>query len=304
MCVRRRAQADREMLRARGKWLTIPAMRVRTLIAAIALACCMLSLAHADDMPETLPDDDPETLSDEELVRRHKADMPATLSDDDPAPISDSTPPPIRFEASINAALSVPVGRNPDVAGFGFAVTYGAGWGEIPLALGVDFISVGSIGDATSQLELELKDGPQRAERFVNTRLLHFDAWLRVQPAHFWFRPYAEAFFGAQLFQGKYVFRAGPIESERAQADEWGRNVGWGIGMEFIELLSSARSLSLTLGMRRIYADSVSVSRPVAIGEERIETRYAAATPVLLFMVGIGLHYELSDPKPSHGMGR
>jgi hypothetical protein len=203
----------------------------------------------------------------------------------------------------MNAALSVPIRNNPDVAGFGFAVTYGAGWGEIPLALGVDFISVGSIGDADSQLDIELMTGKTRAERHVNTRLLHFDAWLRLQPAHFPVRPYAEGFFGAQLFQGKYVLRVANEESERAQADDWGRNLGWGLGVEFVGLLNS--SMSLTLGMRRIYGDAVKVSRPVVLGNERIQTRYEADTAVLLFMVGIGLHYELADPEPSRDfMGR
>ncbi|HET8932021.1 MAG TPA: hypothetical protein VFN67_01215 [Polyangiales bacterium] len=249
--------------------------------------------AYGDDMPATLPDDDAS-------AEAMKAEMPATLPDDSPARSEESSTPPIRFEASINAALSVPSAQNPDVAGFGFAVTYGAGWGEIPLALGVDFISVGSIGDADSQVDIELMTGTTRAERMVNTRLLHFDAWLRLQPAHYPVRPYAEGFIGAQLFQGKYLLRVGNVESERAEGDDWARNVGWGVGVEFVGLLNSAGSMSLTLGMRRVYGETVKVARPVVIGDERIQTRYAADTAVLLFMVGIGLHYELADPEPSH----
>jgi hypothetical protein len=72
------------------------------------------------------------------------------------------------------------------------------------------------------------------------------------------------------------------------------------LGVEFVGLLNSAGSMSLTLGMRRVYGDTVKVARPVVIGDERIQTRYAADTAVLLFMVGIGLHYELADPEPRH----
>jgi hypothetical protein len=254
--------------------------------------------ARADDLPATLPDAPADRrLLDEDAERERRDDLPATLPDDEPTPVSDSGPPPIRFEASVNAAFSVPIARNPDGVGFGFAVTYGAGWGEIPLALGIDFISVGSIADAESQVDVALEDGIQVADRLVSTRLMHFDAWLRLQPAHFWVRPYAEGFFGAQLFQGKYLLRLGNEESERAQADDWGRNMGWGVGVEFLQLFGG---MSFTLGMRQVYADKVKVARQVVLSNERVSTRYEADTSVLLFMIGIGLHYDLADPPPNN----
>lgn len=289
--------------------------RLRYVLVMVVLLVAAVRGARAQrhDMPATLPDharlpqDNGTTrLLDEQAERTRNDDLPETLPDDAPTPASasESGPPPIRFEASINAALSAPLGRNPDVAGFGFAVTYGVGWGEIPLAIGIDYISVGSIGDASAQLELALGDRTQTAERYVSTRLMHFDAWLRVQPAHYWIRPYAEGFFGAQLFQGRYVLRSGNQQSDLASAEDWGRNFGWGAGVELMDLLGNT-GMSLTLGMRRVYADDVRVSRSVVLANERVQVPYAADTSVLLFMIGIGLHYDLSDPPQKHqGIGR
>jgi len=243
-------------------------------------------------MPTTLPDDDFKLLHD---------DMPTTLPDDGPPP-DVSPPPPIRFEASVNAALSVPIAHNPDVAGFGLFATYGVGWAEIPLALGVDFINVGSMGDAQSQLDLTLMDTKQVAERLFSTRLMHFDVWLRLQPVHWVVRPYAEGFFGAQLFQGHWIMRTGNAESELAQADDWTRNFGWGLGVEFLGLMSRTGDMSLTLGMRRVYGGTVNVSRAVAIAGERVQSHYEADTSVLLFTLGVGLHYDLAEPHAHDGI--
>ena len=246
-------------------------------------------------MPATLPEHP--RLLDEEAERTRGDELPETLPDDSPASRRSAQGlPAIRFEASVNGALSAPVAGNPDRAGFGFAITYGAGWGEIPLAIGVDYISLGSLGDASASVEIELGGSRQRAERLLSTRLMHFDAWLRLQPAHFWFRPYAEGFFGAQLFQGRYLLRTGPHESDLAKAEDWGRSWGWGLGLELLDVFGST-GMSLTLGMRQVYADEVRVSRSVVLANERIQTRYDADTSVLLFTFGIGLHHELgSDP--------
>jgi hypothetical protein len=276
---------------------------LRYVLTTVLLLCARSVHAQSSDMPATLPDsaahdthDNGTTrLLDEDAERARRDDLPATLPDDQPVQSSDSGPPPIRFEASISGALSAPLAQNPDNAAFGFAVTYGMGWGEIPLAIGVNYISLGSIGDASSQVDVELQDGTQTAERFVSTRLMHFGAWLRLQPAHYWIRPYAEGFFGAQLFQGRYLLRAGNQESDLVQAEDWGRSFGWGAGVELVDLLGST-GWSLALGMRYVHGDQVRVARPVVLANERLETRYDADTSVLLFMVGIGLHYELANP--------
>jgi hypothetical protein len=265
-----------------GECWTIPAMPnslARALFGGYALAMCLLGVASAQthDVPTTLPDDDFKLLHD---------DMPTTLPDDSPVPEA-GAPPPIRFEASINAALSLPIARNPDVAGFGLFATYGVGWGEIPLAL----------------LDVTLMGMTQAAERLFNTRLMHFDAWLRVQPAHWAVRPYAEGFFGAQLLQAHWIMRAGNAQSELAQADAWTRNFGWGLGVEFLGLLSRTGDMSLTLGMRRVYGGTAKVSRSVAIAGERVPSHYEADTSVLLFTLGIGLHYDLAEPPPRNGIG-
>lgn len=228
-------------------------------------------------------------------ARAQSSDMPETLPDDGPAsPVE--PPPPLRFEASFNAALSVPTRNNPDVAGFGYAITYGVGWGEIPLALGLDFISIGSLGDASSSLDLPLSEGMQAAERKVHTRLLHFEAWLRVQPARTWLRPYAEGFIGAQLAQLRYVVSVGSEPSGVAQAEDWTRSLGWGAGVELMGIWNRFGGLSLTLGVRRVYGTSAAVSQPVVISNERVQTSYTADTSVFMFMLGLGAHYDLGAP--------
>lgn len=261
-------------------------MHLRLLVVIVAL--CSSARAHGDAMPV---DDGSTRLLDEAAERTRRDDLP----DDAAEPGRSTDAPPLRFEASLNGAVSAPLAQNPDVAGFGFAVTYGVGWGEIPLAFGIDYVSVGSLGDATAPIELSMRAGTLPAERYVSTRLMHFDAWLRLQPAHYWIRPYAEGFFGAQLFQGRYLVRAGSQQSDVAQSEDWGRNFGWGAGVELVDLLGST-GMSLTLGMRYVYADAVRVSRSLVLANERLQLPYEADTTVLLFMLGIGLHYELADP--------
>jgi hypothetical protein len=161
-------------------------------------------------------------------------------------------------------------------------------------------MSVSTVGDATRTLDLQLMAGPEPAERNVSTRLLHFDAWLRLQPGHWFIRPYAEGFIGTQLFQGKYWYSAGAERSDLAQAEDWVRSWGWGAGVELNGILNQSGTWSLTLGLRDVRGATANGSRAVVIRNERVQTRYAADTSVLLFMVGIGLHYEMNNPPPSH----
>lgn len=231
------------------------------------------------------------------------APLPTTLPDDDSEPGDDGYVPPIRFEASLMAALSVPLANNPDVAGFGFAVTYGMGWGEIPLALGLDFMSIGSVGDADDKLDLMLGDDSVTADRITHTRMLHFEAWLRLQPAHWRVRPYLEGFFGTQLFQAKYELRVQSLNyrSDLVTGSDWVRSYGFGVGIELVGLLNRSGSMSLTLGVRRVYGGTALLTRPTTIGDQTVDTQLRAGTSTLLFMLGVGGHYELTDPPNEQG---
>jgi len=224
--------------------------------------------------------------------------LPTTLPDEGAPPPDDEPGPPLRFEASLMAAVSAPLAGNPDKAGFGFAVTYGMGWGEIPIALGLDFMSIGSIGDAEDRLDLTLGDEAVRAQRATHTRLLHFEAWLRVQPAHWRVRPYLEGFIGAQLYQPKYVVRlpGQDVQSDLVNGSDWVRSHGYGAGVEVVGLLNRSGTMSLVLGLRHVFGGRAEVTRPTILAGETFDTHLSAGTSALLFMVGVGGHYDLGAP--------
>jgi len=243
-------------------------------LLTLCLSCALARTAAADDLPTSLPDDGARP-PDEELG------------------------PPLRFEGSLMAAISAPLAHNPDVAGFGFAVTYGIGWGEIPLTLGLDFISISSIGDANDKLAVMLADELVQLERITHTRSLHFEAWLRLQPAHWRFRPYLEGFIGTQQYQAKYVLRrpAQDVQSDLVSGSDWVHSYGWGAGLEIVGLLNRSGSMSLTLGVRRVYGGTAALTRPASLGDQTFDTQLRAGTSSLLFMLGIGGHYDLSEPR-------
>lgn len=227
-------------------------------------------------------------------------DLPTSLPDDAPPAQEEALGPPLRFEGSLMAALSAPLGHNPDVAGFGFAVTYGMGWGEIPLSLGVDFMSIGSIGDTSDKLELSIADAPVSAERVTHTRLLHLEGYLRLQPAHWRVRPYVEGFYGTQQYQAKYVLRV-PVQglqSDPVSGSEWVHSYGWGAGLEIVGLLNRSGTMSLTLGMRRVHGGTAELTRPATLADQTFDVQLRAGTASLLFMIGIAGHYDLSQPPP------
>ena len=228
-----------------------------------------------------------------------EAPLPTTLPEDDVQAPSDDVGPPLRFEGALMAALSVPLANNPDVVGVGFAVTYGMGWGEIPLTIGLDFMSIGSVGDSDDRLDLMLGDQAVTADRITHTRMLHFEAWLRLQPAHWRVRPYLEGFIGTQLFQAKYELRVSSqnLQSDLVNGSDWVHSYGWGLGIELVGLLNRSGSMSLTLGARRVYGGTAEITRPTLLADQTLDTRLRAGTSALLFMIGVGGHYELSDPQ-------
>lgn len=242
-------------------------------LIALCLGCALAPRAAADDLPTTLPDDDARA-PDQELG------------------------PPLRFEASLMAAISAPLAHNPDVAGFGYVITYGMGWDEIPLTLGLDLVSIGGIGDANDKLALMLGDESVSVERAVHARSLHFEGFLRLTPAHWRFRPYLEGFAGTQQYQAKYVLHVPQqsLQSDVVSGSEWVHSYGWGLGLEVVGLLNRSGTISLTLGMRRVYGGTAHLNRPTTLGDQIVDTQLTAGTSTLLFMVGVGGHYDLSEP--------
>ena len=82
------------------------------------------------DMPQTLPDlpagDD-------------AASNTTTETQEEPAPEEPTTPVGLRLEAQLLLAMTLPFGGDESGAAWGFGLTYGAGWGAIPILIGLDF---------------------------------------------------------------------------------------------------------------------------------------------------------------------
>ena len=164
-------------------------------------------------------------------------------------------------------------------------------------------MSIGSVGDAGDKLELMLGDDSVTADRITHTRLLHFEAWLRVQPAHWTVRPYLEGFIGTQQFQAKYELRVPSqnFRSELVTGSDWVHSYGFGVGVELVGVLNRSGSMSLTLGARRVYGGTALLTRPTTIGDQTVDTQLRAGTSALLFMLGVGGHYELTEPPNEQG---
>src|ERR1700759_4053630 len=143
----------------------------------------------AQDMPGTLSDDEEST-----------SEMPPSLPDEAPgASAHHEEKPPIRFEGSLSAVLGYPFSADDAEASFGFGVTYGVGYGEIPLLLGLDFGMLNASGTSGAITIDQADDGGHMlATQDPHTRTFYFDAFLRVQPVNWPVRPYAEGFIGTK----------------------------------------------------------------------------------------------------------
>jgi hypothetical protein len=188
---------------------------------------------------------------------------------------------------------------------FGFGLTYGIAWGALPISLGLDFFSLSSDYERTRSVELS--DGSRdSASQAARNKTLYFDLWLRVQPANWLVRPYAEAFLGTKLAQTRYILTwpatraaGGGEHSDAVDADDWAPSWGWGVGVDFWGLFRFLGSCSFTLGVRQLYGAPARFERPVSIAGEVVDVRYNQSTTVTFFMLGVIARVDLgADPDP------
>ena len=266
--------------------------RVSRFFVWLVLAAALHGLTPTASFAEVLPELEEEP-------------MPETLPDDQPAPPA-ADPPPLRFEATAFAALGVQFGSEHAPVEFGFGLTYGVAWAAFPVSIGLDFLSLSS--DYERSRSVLLSDGTRdSALQTARNKTMYFDAWLRVQPANWPVRPYAEAFLGTKLAQTRYVLTwpasraagGGGEHSDPVEADDWAHSWGWGLGVDTWGLFKFLGSVSFSLGVRQLYGQKASYDRPVRIAGELVDVRYTQRTTITLFMLGVVARFDLGqDPDP------
>jgi hypothetical protein len=231
------------------------------------------------------------------------ADLPETLPDDESAAASPAatTRPPIRFEANLVAALALPFKGEAGATAFGFALTYGVGWGHIPVMLGLDFMSASSSADATSNVR-SLDEQPGSATVHARNRTLYFDLWLRVQPPRWLVRPYIEGFIGTKLVQTQYALALdGSSASSQAGAHDWVNSIGWGAGVDLAGLVNIADAFSVTLGFRRLHSARAALDARADVAGQSVVIERNVAASVTIYMLGVVGRFDMSAPESTSG---
>jgi hypothetical protein len=254
-----------------------------TLLGTASPACP----AGAQDMPDTLP----ELPADAAAPQADGAEAePSTAADGSAEPPSVG----LRLEAQLLGAVSFPSAGEPGGVATGFGITYGVGWGAIPIMIGLDFMSVGRSSTKTSRITTIDGETVLPVTRTSSDRLLDFDVWLRVQPPRWPVRPYAEGFVGAKLVETRYATTSEGDEEEATDGgdDAWTRVLGWGVGVDFMGLFSPVASFSLTLGVRRVHGAEVELKRPVLVDGRGAAVRRSVSTDETILMAGLCGRYD------------
>jgi hypothetical protein len=252
-------------------WLTL----------ALGLAACGASTAFAEntDMPETLPDDDASAVSETER-----------------------TAPPLRLEANLVALLAFPFKGDAGAMAFGFALTYGVGWGNIPLMLGLDFMSANSRVESSSETKTALDEQTRSVRTSARNRILYFDVWVRAQPPRWLVRPYIEGFIGTKLVQTQYALLLdGSTTALASSAHDWTNSIGWGAGVDLAGLLSIADSFSVTLGFRRLHGARATLDAHADVaGAAPVVIERNVATALTIYMLGVVGRFDLAASENSN----
>ena len=237
------------------------------------------------DMPETLPE-----LPQDDTTPSSDPDAAEAAAE----PASNAPEPRVgfRLEAQLLAALSFPFGGKEDGSAFGFAITYGVGWGEIPIMIGLDFMSVGRSNSATSRASIADDGAATVLTRTSSDRLLDFDVWLRVQPPRWPIRPYAEGFAGAKRVGTHWAIASRDATISSGGDSEWTSAAGWGIGVDFMGLFNAISTFSLTLGMRRLHGSDVELERPIVSDGRAVVRNRQVATHETIFVAGLCGRYD------------
>jgi opacity protein-like surface antigen len=243
--------------------------------------------AELRDMPETLPADSVDSTS------TAGNGSTSTTKAEEPASAEEPAPAGLRLEGQLLAAMAFPFGGHEHGPAFGFAITYGAGWGTIPLLIGLDFMTLGRSNSATSRVDAT-DDGAAATTvtRANSDRLLDFDVWLRVQPPRWPVRPYAEGFVGAKLVRTSWTISSHDEVAKTGSDSEWTSALGWGVGVDFMGLFNAVAAFSLTLGMRRLSGSQVELERLVVSDGAVVVRKRQVATNETIFIAGLCGRYD------------
>lgn len=272
------------------------AIQLRALLTLTVIIVAMES-AHAQDAPEPPAPQElremPDTLPASPPKDTAPAGAPAPVAaESDAEPANDEPTPGLRLEAQLLFAMGLPFAGNESGAAFGFGITYGAGWGSIPILIGIDFMSVGRSNSATSRATTTGDGAAWPVTRTSSDRLLDFDLWLRVQPPRWPVRPYAEGLVGAKLVQTNWKIATRDEVTKSGGDDAWTAAYGWGIGVDFMGLFNAVSTFSLTLGMRRLQGSQVELERPIVSDGRAVVSKRQVATNETIFMAGLCGRYD------------
>ncbi|MEY4575765.1 MAG: hypothetical protein RL701_468 [Pseudomonadota bacterium] len=258
---------------------------------------------HAQDAPNTI--DDPTTDS------SVGGEMPPSLPEDPNAQHADEDPPlPFRFEVNLVGIFQVRLGEDSGRTSYGYGLTYGVGYGPIPLLLGVNVMSVNTTTDYVSTLSLAVPDDMASVpgNKLARERTLYFEGWLRVQPPHWAVRPYAEGFIGGQLVQSQYTLKLGAGDSapssDTINDSAWTHSYGWGAGVDFWGLFNAGNTVSLTLGVRQIFGGDVKFHRVVLVGADQVGAEYKISTNTFSVMLGIMTQFDFAAKRDPYSNDR
>lgn len=261
-------------------------------LVSITLVFALSPPSAAQDMPDTLSDGD-----------QPESEMPKSLPDDTPPPPTNyDHRPPVRFEGSLNMVVGYPLGAHDGDLSFGFGVTYGVGYGELPLLLGLDFAMLNASQGSTAITLDEGDDGGRVAAlQSARFRTFYFDAFLRVQPPNWPVRPYVEGFIGTKLVQSQFTLTLPSSDMMAADAGQtevddhaWARSFGVGAGVDLWGVWNSNGGISLTFGVRQSFGADARFARETVIDGHTATARSVLPTTITLFMAGIMGRFDLN----------
>jgi hypothetical protein len=224
-------------------------------------------------------------------VRADDSDYATTLPEDSTTPPAPAPyQPPLRFELQLAGALALPWHSSEGSVGLGFGLFYGVGWGDLPLLLGLDFMSFDGATRAKTQVDIWSDGQHYVGIKTARDRVLCFDLWVRVQPPFWPVRPYLEGFVGEKLLQTSYTFDFGTDNTmnDYAKDHDWTSSLGWGAGIDVPGLLSRDGQISLTLGFRRLKGARAQLARSVQLNGATSVATHSVATDETILMLGVG----------------
>lgn len=212
---------------------------------------------------------------------------------DDAAPVADARTRAqlrdpfdhVRGEIAGAGLVSVPYGDGGGTA-LGFAISFAAGWGPIPLLIGVDFTS-GWGASARSNITVSGAGQQFVVDRVRQDNTMSFDAWARLQPAYFPVRPYIEGIIGTKHVrtEDSLLFAGSRTRTSLTTEGDWTSSLGWGAGLDFAGLLRIGPGVSFGFGFRHLSGGMASFTRAVAPNATATEVSYRASTNANVYML-------------------